>query len=103
MLINRFNVDTWKMDFRVRVGSDNAVANLQTLRADISAEAGELISVSSTGFEGGSGSGVVTGNKMEMLRAVNELLAEIDPASPNTASAALPVRTIYPGGFNAAW
>ncbi len=103
MQINRFNVDTWKMDFRAGTAGAGQLASLKTLRGEISAEAGEMVSITSTAFEGGSGSAAITGNKMEMLRAVNELLSELDPNSPNAAAAAVPVRAIYPAGFNAAW
>jgi hypothetical protein len=101
MQINRLNVDTWKLNFRRVTGGDPG--QLTTLSTAIAAEAGELISVSNLGFEGSTGSGVITGNKIEMLRAVEELLAELDAAAASAAAAAQPVRIIYPTFGHIPW
>ena len=62
-----------------------------------------MVTITNLGFEGATGSGTLTGNKLEMLRAVEELLAELDPAAASAALSAQPVRVIYPAGFCAAW
>ncbi|XHR27540.1 MAG: hypothetical protein ACFUZC_16540 [Chthoniobacteraceae bacterium] len=90
--INRSNVEVWKRNFRRKYSGD--LPTLRTLADTISAEAGEMVTITQSQFEGGSGTGIVTGNKLEMLAAVEELLAELDATAANAA--ATPVRVIYP-------
>jgi len=88
--ISRLNVEVWKKHFR----RTYTAAELKTQAEAIAAEAGEMVTITQTGIEGTTGTGTVTGNKLEMLAAVEDLLAEID--APSARAAAAPVRVIYP-------
>jgi hypothetical protein len=78
--INRPNVDVWRSRFRRLYSAD--LAALEALSDTLAAEAGELVTITSTQMEGSAGSGVITGNKLEMLAAVEELLQELSPTAP---------------------
>lgn len=71
---SRANITTWKLRFRRKYAGD--VAGLTTLADELAAEAGEFVTFTSTTEEGQSASGVITGNKMEMLTAAEELLGD---------------------------
>lgn len=73
--ISRANVETWKLRFR-RKYPVAQVAALRTLADTIADEAGEVVTITSSNMEGGSASGQITGNKLEMLTAAEELLAD---------------------------
>lgn len=90
--ISRVNVEVWKRNFRRKYD----VPGLRTLADSIASEAGELVTITSSSLEGGSGSGVVTGNKLEMLAAAEELLGELDATAATAAGNAQPLRMIYP-------
>lgn len=78
--LNSARVATWKQRFRRKYATD--LPGLRTLSDTIAAEAGEVVTITSTSMEGGAGAGVVTGNKLEMLAAVEDVLLELDPALP---------------------
>lgn len=85
MEVSRTNVDVWKKRF-LRTNTVDGETNftaLGTLSDAVANEAGELITINSANMEGGGGSGILTGNKMEMLMALEELL-EQDPNGPIT-------------------
>lgn len=78
MDLNRPNVDVWRLRFRRIYSAD--LPGLRTLSDQIASEAGEMVTITSTQMEGSAGAGVVTGNKLEMLAAAEELLLELDAA-----------------------
>jgi len=88
--VSRVNIDVWKRRFRRKYASN--LAGLSTLSDEIASEAGEVVTITATNMEGGSGSGVVTGNKLEMLAAVEELLSELDPSAPREPSQSFAIR-----------
>lgn len=73
-VINRSHVEVWKSRFRRKYAADTAA--LGTLCDEIAAEAGEMVTFTSTSEDGESAGAVVTGNKMEMLAACEELLGD---------------------------
>lgn len=75
--VSRTQIEIWKRRFR-RKFTEN-VEGLETLSDQIAAEAGEVVTFTSTSEDGESAGGVVTGNKLEMLAAVEELIFELDP------------------------
>lgn len=92
MNVSRENVDLWKKRF-FRKHTAAGVVDVTALRAlsdNVAAEAGELVTIIGTTMEGGGGTGQVTGNKMEMLMAVEELLENHDPEA---ATAEQPIRS----------
>lgn len=78
--VNATAVVIWKRRFRRLYRAD--VAGLKTLAGTIAGEAGELVTVVAAGMEGANATGVVTGNKLEMLAAAEELIEELDPPAP---------------------
>lgn len=92
METSRTNVEIWKSRFLRKYTASGVtdVTSLRTLSDEIAAEAGEMITINQTGMEAGSGAGILTGNKMEMLMAVEELLAATDP---DAATAQQPLRS----------
>ena len=71
---NRSAVEVWKLRFR-RLYTGNSAA-LAALTADWASDASEVVSFTSVNLEGGAASGVVTGNRLELLAAAEELLAD---------------------------
>ncbi len=72
--LNRNNVATWKLRLRRKFATDTA--GLATLSDSIAAEAAEFVTFTSTSEDGSSAAGVITGNKMEILTAIEELLGD---------------------------
>lgn len=85
-------VKVWKANFR----RTKTVVELRALATLLAAEAGEKVTITATGMDGGNASGVITGNPMEMLTAVEDLLAELDTDAAAAAAAGAPLRMIYP-------
>lgn len=90
--ISRTNMLVWKANFR----RTKSVVELRALATSLAADAGETVTITATGMDGGNASGAVTGNKLEMLAAVEELLSELDETAAETAAAGAPLRMIYP-------
>jgi hypothetical protein len=78
-LSDRTKIDAAKAHLR-REYSDNAegLAALKQLARDAFSEATDTVTLTSTSFEGGAGSGQITFDKMILLVALNELIAERD-------------------------
>ena len=70
--ISRMNMQVWKANFR----RTKTVVELRALANSLAADAGETVTITATGMDGGNASGSVTGNKLEMLAAVEELLVK---------------------------
>ncbi len=85
-------MQVWKANFR----RTKNVAELRALATSLASDAGEVVTITGTGMEGGNASGAVTGNKLEMLAAVEELLLELDDTAAGAAAAGAPLRVIYP-------
>jgi hypothetical protein len=85
MDLNRANVEVWKRRF-LRLYSAN-LAGLKTLADSFASEASETVTLTNFGEDGQSGGGIITGNKMELLAAAEELIEELEtqPAPQPTA------------------
>jgi hypothetical protein len=70
--LSRPNVAVWKLRFRRKYLSNPAA--LETLSDEVAGEAGEMVTFTSHSEDGSSAGAVVTGNKLEMLAAIEELL-----------------------------
>jgi hypothetical protein len=91
---NRANVEVWKRRFRRKFAAN--LSGLQSLADEIAADASESVTFTTTSLEGGNAAGVITGNKMEMLAAAEELISEMDAAGAASAAGSAPLRVIYP-------
>lgn len=78
MLSDRTKIETVKSYLRrtYPVSSDGSIATLQSLATQAYASATSSVTLTSTSSEGGSQSGQITFEKMSMLAALEELLAE---------------------------
>lgn len=74
MAANRANIEIWKTRLRRKFAVD--LAGLAALADAAADEAGEVVTFTQTTVEGGSAAGVVTGNKLEIMAAAEELLAD---------------------------
>ena len=72
--ISRSAVDVWVRRFR-RIYASNTTA-LATLADTVAGDAAEFVTFTSTSEDGSAASGVITGNKLEILAAAEELLAD---------------------------
>jgi hypothetical protein len=90
--ISQTNVQVWKKTFR----RTKTVSELRSLATALASEAAEVVTITSTSMEGGAAAGTVTGNKLELLAAVEELLAEQDGDAAAATAAGAPLRMIYP-------
>lgn len=88
--INLANVEVWKRRFRRKYATD--VEGLKTLSDQIASEAGEVVTITQSNMEGGSASGVITGNKLEMLAAAEDIIAELDNTTPQEVARGLVIR-----------
>lgn len=78
--VSRPNIEIWKRRFRRLYSAD--LAALETLSDQIAAEAGETITINRSQEDGNVTEGILTGNKLEMLGAAEELITELDTAAP---------------------
>lgn len=78
--ISRPNVEIWKRRFRRLYAAD--LPGLKALSDQIAAEAGETVTITRSVEDGNQTEGMVTGNKLEMLNAAEELITELDTAAP---------------------
>lgn len=78
MLSERQQIDYVKSYLRRKYVND--VAALRTYADQVFQTATDEVVLTTTSFEGGSAGGQVKFNKMMVLGAIEELLAEIDPA-----------------------
>lgn len=74
--LNRTAVEVWKMRFRRLYTGAGGADTLAALTTDWAADASETVSFTQTTLEGGSAAGVVTGNRLELLMAAEELLCD---------------------------
>ena len=72
--ISRAAVDVWIRRFR-RIYATNT-AGLATLADTAAADAAEYVTFTSTSEDGSSAAGVITGNRLEILAAAEELLGD---------------------------
>lgn len=89
--ISRVNVEVWKMRLGRKYATD--LPGLKTLSDSIAAEASEVVTITGSGMDGGNANGVITGNKLEMLSACEELIRARDTGG---AGGDTPLRMIYP-------
>jgi len=71
---SRTAVEIWKTRFRRKFATDTA--GLATFADSIAGDAAEVVTFTSTSEDGSAASGVITGNKLELLSAAEELLAD---------------------------
>ena len=77
MALSRTAVEVWKMRFRrLYAATPELRAALDALTAAWAADAAETVSFTQTTLEGGMASGIITGNRLELLMAAEELLAD---------------------------
>ncbi len=89
--ISRVNVEVWKMRLGRKYATD--LPGLKTLSDAIAADASEVVTITATGMDGGNASGAITGNKLEMLSACEELIRARDTGADGSDT---PLRMIYP-------
>lgn len=92
--VNTQAVAVWKRRFRRVYASD--LPALVALSDEVAAEAGETVSITSASLADGATAGVVTGNKLEMLAAIEEVITELSPAEPEAPSARVQSRVWSP-------
>ena len=78
--INPARVDIWRRRF-ARKYKDN-LAGLKTLSDSLAVEAEDVVTLTNFNEDGQAGGGQVTGNKMEMLAAAEDVIAEMDDTAP---------------------
>ena len=92
--INRTAIEIWKMRFRrLYSATEELRATLAALTTEWASDAAELVTFTQAQMEGGGASGQITGNRLEVLAAAEELL--MDPLFLAGINAPLP-RTIQP-------
>ena len=74
--VDRQNIEAWKLRFRRKFTGAEGIAALDALSDTWAADAAEVVTFTSGTMEGGQASGMLTGNKMEVLTAAEELLSD---------------------------
>lgn len=64
----------------------NNVPGLEALATSVATSAFESVTITGSGYEGGSDTGVITFEPLEYLSALEDLISELDPTAPQPAS-----------------